>query len=896
MCFVSCFVAYFILCFRICRLARVYANHFFVLSLLLVVLVCCFCLGLIGLEWKNVMEMFCLLCVCLEQCERSQRSKLLEENVEYANKCLPRGLYLPIAHRASDGHRSLLRIVPKVSKCLASKQKVPFMLFCEVKRHAYPTSSPDIIEELVESTDAALLSGSGTYVLIDSNVSRNDGKHSKNRKKKKHGHKSNKNGKNHDDKAEHLLKKNNVSNGTTMIISSSGSNSNENENERENEESEEKTVAPRISKTISLSIGDRHTHSPPKIRETDSSAEQMMRHHLEALKSFEPQKNEKSLLTKQKLKDKHNLHASTSMTQLTGIGISSGNVSNGVKKRSKFEKFLQNRPIFENNGSHISNNISKAKVTANDAGMIPATQSQPVSRSNSVSSNSGRARSEPNSENSGTNNSSFSNLIHEAASKTNANNKKETTDENSSNNSINTNDNKDSNNMSFKVETMEATESNANGAENENDESENGHTSSPSLSTKSNPVVGSKGKVAVSLQRKDSTHSMEKMDDGNKLDAIKTSHESNMDRMESSNTDDNASSDINEINRSNSANDTTTMTTTHSKTPTATTRTKKMIEKDEQNNGLQPETLVKSHSDESALISSSKQSKAAANGHISNNNITKANTTTTTTIGTTSATSHYNHNHHNHSHRHHSHHSHSHVHSNNTLTSNTNLSNSSYLRHVRGKSLRWKDPFGEAWEKRKSRILKDSPFKKIENWDLQSVIFKSGEDMRQEQLAMQFIQLFDNIFKNARLPLQLRPYSVIVSSPASGFVETIPNAVSISGLKHSIKNFVSLRRFFEQFYGPPGSPSFENAQKNFIESMAAYSLVCYFLQIKDRHNGNILLDSEGRVIHIDFDFILSNSPGGNINFESSPFKLTEEFIEVMGGERDSDSFDYFQVW
>ena len=77
--------------------------------------------------------------------------------------------------------------------------------------------------------------------------------------------------------------------------------------------------------------------------------------------------------------------------------------------------------------------------------------------------------------------------------------------------------------------------------------------------------------------------------------------------------------------------------------------------------------------------------------------------------------------------------------------------------------------------------------------------------------------------------------------------------------------------------------------------MAAYSLVCYFLQIKDRHNGNILLDSEGRIVHIDFDFILSNSPGGNINFESSPFKLTEEYIEVMGGERDSDSFDYFQV-
>ena len=36
------------------------------------------------------------------------------------------------------------------------------------------------------------------------------------------------------------------------------------------------------------------------------------------------------------------------------------------------------------------------------------------------------------------------------------------------------------------------------------------------------------------------------------------------------------------------------------------------------------------------------------------------------------------------------------------------------------------------------------------------------------------------------------------------------------------------------------------------------------------------------MIHVDFGFLLSNSPG-NFNFESMTFKLTKEYIDVLGG-------------
>lgn len=54
-----------------------------------------------------------------------------------------------------------------------------------------------------------------------------------------------------------------------------------------------------------------------------------------------------------------------------------------------------------------------------------------------------------------------------------------------------------------------------------------------------------------------------------------------------------------------------------------------------------------------------------------------------------------------------------------------------------------------------------------------------------------------------------------------------------------------------------------------------------------------MLNNEGHLIHIDFGFILSTSPK-NLGFETSPFKLTPEFVEVMGGP-ESDMFEYFKI-
>ncbi|GAB4820846.1 hypothetical protein N2152v2_007892 [Parachlorella kessleri] len=204
--------------------------------------------------------------------------------------------------------------------------------------------------------------------------------------------------------------------------------------------------------------------------------------------------------------------------------------------------------------------------------------------------------------------------------------------------------------------------------------------------------------------------------------------------------------------------------------------------------------------------------------------------------------------------------------------------------------------YGEKWATKRARVQRATPHGRRPGWDLRCVIVKSGDDCRQELLAMQLIQAFSDIFQEAQLPLWLRTYEVLVTSNRTALIEMVPNAPSIHAIKAKSPPGTSLRDHFAALH-VQGTARFAKAQRNFVESLSAYSLVCYLLQIRDRHNGNILLDDEGHIIHIDFGFMLSNSPGG-VNFESAPFKLTREILEVMDSNSEgkpSELFDYFKV-
>ncbi|KAI8142097.1 hypothetical protein BJV82DRAFT_617170 [Fennellomyces sp. T-0311] len=171
-----------------------------------------------------------------------------------------------------------------------------------------------------------------------------------------------------------------------------------------------------------------------------------------------------------------------------------------------------------------------------------------------------------------------------------------------------------------------------------------------------------------------------------------------------------------------------------------------------------------------------------------------------------------------------------------------------------------------------------------------SAIFKVGDDCRQDVLALQLIAVFKNIFTSVGLDLYLYPYRVVATAPGQGVIDVITNAISRDQLGREKVN--SMYDYFVAKYGGPDAIRFQEARTNFVQSLAAYSVLSYILQFKDRHNGNIMLDDDGHILHIDFGFIFDIAPGG-ITFESSPFKLTTEMIQVMGGGADEQAFRQF---
>ncbi|KAF9048681.1 kinase-like domain-containing protein [Panaeolus papilionaceus] len=159
------------------------------------------------------------------------------------------------------------------------------------------------------------------------------------------------------------------------------------------------------------------------------------------------------------------------------------------------------------------------------------------------------------------------------------------------------------------------------------------------------------------------------------------------------------------------------------------------------------------------------------------------------------------------------------------------------------------------------------------------VIFKDGDDMRQDQLVIQLFTLMDQLLRKEKLDLKLSPYDVLATGSFQGMVQFIPSK-TIASIVSEHGNLLNYLRAHHPDEGSVGTSGVvPSVIDTFVRSCAGYCVVTYLLGVGDRHLDNLLVSPDGHFFHVDFGYILGRDP--------KPFppqvKVCKEMVDGMGG-------------
>ncbi|KAF9428085.1 Phosphatidylinositol (PI) 3-kinase [Podila epigama] len=159
-------------------------------------------------------------------------------------------------------------------------------------------------------------------------------------------------------------------------------------------------------------------------------------------------------------------------------------------------------------------------------------------------------------------------------------------------------------------------------------------------------------------------------------------------------------------------------------------------------------------------------------------------------------------------------------------------------------------------------------------------IFKSGDDLRQDQLVIQLITLMDDLLRKENLDLKLLPYKVLATGVDHGMVQFVQSQSLANVLN---ENNGSLLMFWRKYHLDERSVETFGVRPDvmdaYVKSCAGYCVIMYLLGVGDRHLDNLLLSPNGNIFHVDFGFILGRDPKPF----PAPMKITKEMVEAMGG-------------
>uniref|UniRef100_A0A8C7MGZ2 phosphatidylinositol-4,5-bisphosphate 3-kinase n=1 Tax=Oncorhynchus kisutch TaxID=8019 RepID=A0A8C7MGZ2_ONCKI len=186
--------------------------------------------------------------------------------------------------------------------------------------------------------------------------------------------------------------------------------------------------------------------------------------------------------------------------------------------------------------------------------------------------------------------------------------------------------------------------------------------------------------------------------------------------------------------------------------------------------------------------------------------------------------------------------------------------------------------------------------------DAVGIIFKNGDDLRQDMLTLQMIQLMEILWKKEGLDLRMIPYGCLSTGNKTGLIEVVKNSDTIANIQRNNSNSAATAAFNKDallnwLKSKNPEDKLDQAIEEFTLSCAGYCVATYVLGIGDRHNDNIMIKETGQLFHIDFGHFLGNFKSKfGINRERVPFILTYDFVHVIqqGRTNNSEKFERFR--
>ena len=133
------------------------------------------------------------------------------------------------------------------------------------------------------------------------------------------------------------------------------------------------------------------------------------------------------------------------------------------------------------------------------------------------------------------------------------------------------------------------------------------------------------------------------------------------------------------------------------------------------------------------------------------------------------------------------------------------------------------------------------------------VIFKCGDDLRQDLMTLQMLKLMDRFWQNENLDLRLKPYLCQATSHTGGMIEVIENAKTTAQihLDYGGSCFGPLMDTpidsFLREKSQGNNRVYEHTVDNFVRSCAGYCVATYIMGIGDRHSDNIMVSNTGQL-------------------------------------------------